>query len=398
MPRKPVCGVGVDAGSDWTRVVVVVLENGCVRLASFAEARSQGWEKSRIADAKAVADAIHAAAREAELRAQTPIESAVLGAGGLTVGCGASRGGHENGYPREFKQRELNLVLERASQVQVGEDQILLHVCVRDFSVDGSGGVRDPRGRSGSHLEAFVNVITFSHQEYEVLLGAAQQAQLMVEEVVYEPMAAAYACLRADQRRRGVALVDVGAESADLIVYRGDAVALAQSLPLGGAYFTRDVARGLEISWEEAEAVKLQHGCALRGLSGDGTLIEVPAPFGRPPREMPRSELSFILEARAVQLFRLVRRELARARLCEELLGGVLLCGGMARLNGMCDVAEKVLQCETGWGLPIGIRDWPAKLVDPGWTTAAGLAMYSARLKQRELERPRRGLLSKVFG
>jgi len=61
-------------------------------------------------------------------------------------------------------------------------------------------------------------------------------------------------------------------------------------------------------------------------------------------------------------------------------------------------VAEAVLNCQASWGVPAGIRDWPPALVDPAWATAAGLALYSARLKQRELERPRRGLLSKIFG
>ncbi len=399
MPDRAMEAVGVDAGSDRTRVVVLLLENGCVRLAGFAESPSQGWDKSRIADPKAVAESIHEAVREAEHCAQIPVESAVLGAGGLTVGCGAGRGGYENGYVRDFAQRDLDLVLERASHVQVGEGQMLLHVCVRDFSVDGRPGVRDPRGRPGSHLEAFVNVITFSTQEHEALVAAAHQAELMVEETVFEPLAAAYACLRAEQRRAGVALLDIGAESTDLIVYRGDSVALACSLPLAGSYFTRDVVRGLEVSWEEAEAVKLQYGCALRGLSGDSSLIEVPAPPGRTPREMPRSKLSFILEARALQLFRLVRRELVRARVHEELMGGILLCGGAARLNGMCDVAEMVLKCQAGWGLPTGIRDWPPALVDPAWTTAAGLAMYSARLKHKEqMERARGGWLRRVFG
>ena len=33
--------------------------------------------------------------------------------------------------------------------------------------------------------------------------------------------------------------------------------------------------------------------------------------------------------------------------------------------------------------LPVGIRDWPDGTDNPAWTTVAGLAMYSAKLKSQ---------------
>ncbi len=65
------------------------------------------------------------------------------------------------------------------------------------------------------------------------------------------------------------------------------------------------------------------------------------------------------------------------------LRGGVVRTGGGAQMPGMCDVAERVLNCQAGKGLPIGIRDWPEEMDQPEWTTVAGLAMYSARLQQQ---------------
>ena len=64
---------------------------------------------------------------------------------------------------------------------------------------------------------------------------------------------------------------------------------------------------------------------------------------------------------------------------------GIVLTGGGSLLNGMCDMAERVLNCQAGNGLAKGIGDWPEELESPTWTTAAGLAMYSAKLK---LHRP----------
>ncbi len=81
------------------------------------------------------------------------------------------------------------------------------------------------------------------------------------------------------------------------------------------------------------------------------------------------------------------------------LLGGVYLTGGGARLSEVCDVAERVLQCNARFGLPIGIRDWPEDLNDPEWSVAAGLAMYSANLKdQARRQRDGSGFLAKILG
>ncbi|MEK7405042.1 MAG: cell division protein FtsA [Acidobacteriota bacterium] len=398
MSAKPIYAMGVDAGSDRTRAVICLLEQGRLRLLGYGEAAAEGWLQSRIADQKAVAASILAARREAERVAQGRVGSAVLGTGGSTICCGTGKGGYEAGYSREFNQHDLTRVIERASHVRFLEDEMLLHLCVQDFSVDGRRGHRDPRGTFGSHLKAYVSLVTFSIQEHHLLVGAANLAELMVEETVFEPLAAAYACLKPEQRREGIAVIDIGAESTDLVVYYGDALVLASSLRLAGANFTRDVAKKLGLSFEEAEAVKIQHGCAMVGLTADTSVIEVPTPAGRQRREMPRDELNFVLEARAEQLFKYVRRELARVQMQDKLMGGVVLCGGTARLNGMCDVAEFVLKCPASWGLPVGIQDWPPALEDPAWATAAGLAMYSARLKQREMDGGSRGLIDKVLG
>jgi cell division protein FtsA len=61
-------------------------------------------------------------------------------------------------------------------------------------------------------------------------------------------------------------------------------------------------------------------------------------------------------------------------------------------------MAERVLQCPARFGLAVGIRDWPEQLRDTEWTTAAGLAMYSAKLKvQAEHERESAGWLGRVL-
>jgi cell division ATPase FtsA len=58
-------------------------------------------------------------------------------------------------------------------------------------------------------------------------------------------------------------------------------------------------------------------------------------------------------------------------------------------LNGMCDMAERVLNCPARNGLPVGIDHWPEELDNPLWTTVAGLSMYSAKVKSKKEWKPK---------
>jgi cell division protein FtsA len=398
MSAKPVYAVGLDAGSAWTRCALGVVEDGCLRLIGFGDSPSDGWVKGRIADQHALSQSILRAVREAERMAHATAVSAVVGLGGPTVRGSNSRAAIEFGRPREVEHRDVTRATERASRVQMHEDRMLLQVCLQDFVVDDHPGHRDPRKMIASRVESNVHLITASAQEHSCLVTAMNQAHLSVEETIFEAAAACYGAVLPEERREGIALVDIGAHSTDMVAYYGDAMQIASSIPVCGDHFTKDIARGLTTTYEDAVRLKEEYGCAVLGLTSDNSLIEVPSPENREPREAPRRLLNQILEARAEEMFRYVRRELARVGMDQALMGGVVLTGGAARLNGMCDMAERVLNCQARYGLSKDIQDWPEDLEDPAWTTAAGLLMYSAKLKtQEEAAKRSAGLLGRML-
>jgi cell division protein FtsA len=285
------------------------------------------------------------------------------------------------------------------------EDRMLAHVLPQDFTVDGKSGYRRPVGVECSRLEANVQLITASTHEHQFLVSVLHQAHLAVEETVFEPLAAAYATILPEERTRGAALVELGVHSTGVAIYDGEALVGAASLPISADHLTRDLTLGLRasfglsVSYEDAESLKREYGCAMLGLTSDNVLIEVPSAEGRGLQEISRRQLNEILEARAEELFLYVRRELIRAGMEQSLLEGVYLTGGGARLHGMCDMAEKILNCPTKYGLAVGIHGWPQQFHDPAWASAAGLAMYSARLRVRRSAGKRKppGLFG-VFG
>ena len=101
--------VGLDAGSQRTRCVICVLEEGRIRLLGFGEAASRGWGKARLSDQAAAAESIREAVEAAEAAARISIDAAVVGVGGSMVESANSRGLYEFGRPREIDAGDLGL-------------------------------------------------------------------------------------------------------------------------------------------------------------------------------------------------------------------------------------------------------------------------------------------------
>ena len=396
MAGKAIIAAGLDVGSSQTRLLVCALEKGRLRLIGCGAVPSQGWVKGKIFDQSAVTESILVALSEAEASAGVSVGSVVVGMGGPTVRGANSRGVLDMGYVREIEQRDVNRVVDRTTRVQLQEDRMLLHVFLQDFVVDDHPGHRNPVKMDASRLESNVHLLMCSIQEHNALVTAVNHAHLSVEETVFEGMAASYAAVLPEDRREGAAILDIGSQSTELVVYYGDAMQLSGHIKISGDHFTRDLAQGLCLSFEDAETVKLEYGSALASSSAANAVVDLPTPESREYRHAERRFVNEILQARAEELFHFVRSELTRVGMENSLAGGIFLTGGGSRLPELLDVADKVLGSQACFGLPIGIRHWPESMSDQEWTVAAGLAMYSAKLKTQE-QKASRGILGKLL-
>ena len=400
MPDNKSIVVGLDLGSSAFRCIAASIDSSnSLRFLSGASIAAQGWQRGRVTDPQVVAEAIHQVTREVEVTSGLPVESVVLGVGGPTVRGVNSRGSCELWPAREIVQADVNRAVERACALQFREDQMILQVFPQYFTVNQDNEYRDPRGIPGSMLEANVHVIVTSKSEHEAIVGLCNQAHVHVEDTVFEPVATALAAILPADRQDGVALIDIGIHSTELVVYYREMLIHSACIPIGSEHFTRDVSKGLQVGIQDAEMLKMEYGCALVGLTADNSRIELPASTGRQSREAGRRRLNFILEARGRDLFRLVREELDRVQMAEALGSGVMLSGGGSLLPGFCDLAEQSLNCPARLALPIGVRDLPDAMNEASWSTAAGLAMYAARLRLQEHQRrDKENFLVRMFG
>jgi len=289
--------------------------------------------------------------------------------GGITL---ASR-------PREIGRDDVKQAVERARAVALPADRELLHLLPQQFIVDQQAGISDPLGVTGMKLEVIVHMVTGSSSAVQSVVTVCNRAGISVDATPFEALAAADAVLDGDERELGVCLLDIGADSSELIVFMEGAVAHTGVVPIGGRHFTNDVAVGLRTPLPEAEKIKCTFGNAVVPSVPEGNEIEVPAVGESGSRMMPQKLLSEILEPRAHELFAMVRENLRQGGVPDGLGAGLVLTGGGARLAGLPAVAEPMLHCPVRVKAPNALSRMPASLAEPEFATLVGMALYSHR-------------------
>jgi cell division protein FtsA len=326
--------------------------------------------------------ALKKAVEAAETAAGVSITSAYLGVAGTHIKGVNSRGavglGKSPGGTGAVTQDDILKVLQAARAVTLPPDREIVYPEPQDYVLDSQEGIRNPVGMSGARLEANVHLITGSSTALRNAVTAANLAGIKVLDTVYEPFAAASACLTADERELGAALVDIGGGSTDMIVYAGGSVRHTASIPVGGEHFTNDIAVGLRTTIPEAEKVK--RSWAERELeSAPDSVLEVPSVGERPARIVSYAILDEIIQPRTLELLELIHNELERSGHIRQLGAGVILVGGGAKQGGLVALAEHTLGLPARLGRCMGLENMDENLAGPEYAALVGLAVYGNR-------------------
>jgi len=368
---------GLDLGT--TKVCAIVAEQteDGLDIIGVGSVPAKGLKKGVVVNIESTVQAIKAAIEQAETMAGCDIGTVYAGIAGSHV-RGMNKEGVAAIKTREVHQVDVDRVLDQAKAIPLPGDRQVIHVLPQEFIVDDQDGIKAPVGMSGVRLEARVHLVTAATPSIQNITKCAERCDLEVAEVVLQPLASANAVLSDDEKEIGVALVDIGGGTTDIIVYVDGAVVHTTVIPIGGINFTNDIATGLRTPMAEAERIKIKYGCASINMVDDEETIEVPSVGGRPPRTLPRQVLCDIIEPRAEEIFSAVRHVVAETGYGDMLAAGVVITGGTTLLDGMPELAEQVLALPVRRATPVGVGGLIDVVRSPAFSTAVGLVKYGA--------------------
>jgi len=370
--------VGLDVGTTKICAVVGELIEGELEIRGISTSASTGLRKGVVVDIESTVESIKNAVKTAESITGVEINAVYVGiAGGHIKGFNSYGAVGIRG--KEVAYVDVERVIDSAKAVYVPLDREVLHVIPTGYILDGQNGIRDPIGMMGVRLEAKVYIVTGAVTSVQNLLKCCEKVGLEVVDIVFEPVASAEAILTDDEKELGVAIVDIGGGTTDIILYRDGWLRHTSVLAIGGNHFTNDIAVGLRVSVSEAERVKKSFGSAATSMVSDSEEIDIiQAGQGR---KILRRCLAEIIQPRTEELLDLIKGELISCSAYDIASTGVVLTGGCSLLEGLDRMAEAVLGLPVRIGFPEDIKGCKDIINNPMYATGVGLVLYGSDTK-----------------
>jgi cell division protein FtsA len=389
---RPRSGVvtAIDVGSTKVCCFIARPEDDAPRVIGIGHQISRGVRNGVIVDIDAASHSILTAVHAAEQMAGEEITEAVVNISG---GFGPSRlvKAESSVNGREISDTDMRRVLELGYRLREPADRAVIHSVPVGFSIDGSRGIRDPRGMYAQKLAVNMNIVTAASAGLRNLATCIGRCHLEIAALVVSPYAAGLAALVDDESELGVTIIDMGGGSTTIAVFFDGNLVFTDSVPVGGVHVTNDIARGLSASLAHAERMKTLHGNAIASLADEREMISVPQ-VGEDDdgqaNHVPKSLLVGIIAPRLEETLELVRDRLESSGFDKIVGRRIVLTGGACQLPGTRELAALILDKQIRVGRPLRIAGLAEATGGPAFATTAGLVHFA--LSERA-ELPRHG-------
>lgn len=383
--------VGLDIGT--TKVCAIVAsvdDHNGINILGVGRSPSEGLNRGVVVNIEKTVNAIKSAINQAELASGIQVRSVNVGIAGDHIRSVRSKGVITiTNKDNEITMRDVDRLLEDCQRIALPTDQQIIHVIPQDFVVDGQDGIKDPVGMSGMRMEAEVQIITGLVSAAKNIYRCIERAGYEVADIILEPLASSYSILDDEEKEAGVVLVDIGGGTTDVAIFQDNTIRHTAVVAIAGKKVTDDIRVGLSILDDQAEQIKHDHGEAFVDMIEDDDVLTIPGIAGREPKEITKSILAKIIQARMEEILEIVAIEIKRSGYSEELSAGVVLTGGGSLLKNIDSLATEVLGMDTKQGAPRGITGGLTEEVNnPIYATGVGLVNHAIQAGQKGQQQP----------
>jgi cell division protein FtsA len=372
--------VGIDVGT--TKICTMVAEvrpDGRINILGVGLTPSKGLDKGVVVNIDDAVNAISTSVEKAERLSGYRIGTAYVGIAGKHVQSLNSRGVVAISRPdHEISALDVSRAVESAQAVAIPTQREIIHVIPRAYIVDGHENIRDPVGMSGYRLEVETHIVTGEVMAIQNLIKSVERAGVVIDDLVLQPLASGEAVLTAEDKDRGVVLVDIGGGTTDIAIFIQGGIWHSVVLPIGGNHFTNDIVYVLHTPHNTAEYLKLKYGSAIAEEPEEGQDDRIKTESFAPGEqiEVSRYELNQILQARAEQIVDLIAAEIRRSGYEGLLPAGIVLTGGAALLPRFDELVREMLGMPVRIGSPTNLTGLSDAVDSPPYATGVGLVKW----------------------
>ena len=370
--------LAIDIGSTKVCAIIAEIEDTKVKIQGHGIAKSQGIKKGAITNIEHASKAIKKAIGDAKRIAGSNLTSATVSISNAYAKSLNSTG-VVNIPHKDISIKEINRVMQTALyNANVPNEYEVIHVLPYNFRVDDQDFIEDPFGMNASRMEVDVNIIMTQKSNLSNLKKAVRSAGVEIEGIVLSGYASAIATMDEDEKELGVAVIDLGGQTSNLVIHTGNSIRYNDFLGVGSNHITNDLSMALHTPLQIAENVKIRHGNL---VETSNEIIELPIIGDEENRNNVSLEIVHsVIFSRVEEALIILANSLEKSSLKDQIGAGIILTGGMTKLKGIRELAQSIFPA-----MPVRIgkpnkeiEELFDELKDPAYSTVLGLLLYKA--------------------
>lgn len=330
--------VAVELGSSKISGIAGKKKDGTMQILAYAEEKTAGCVKRGVVyNIEKTYQSINTIISKLEAVLKTKITRAYVGLGGQSVRsykCMIRRNLLTQSY---ITNEAIDAIRQESYEIPFNDYEVLENY-PQEYVVDSSV-IADPVGVMGTNIEGeFLDVIAKNNLRANIDTVFANAGVDIVEGLI-SPLQLANNVLTDAEKRSGCALVDLGADTTTLVVYKNNIVRYLVTIPLGCNNINKDLST-LPIDDAETEDVKLKYGDACQEFesseesepqyytTSDGRQIDV-------------ATIRNVIEARMGEIIANVSNQIVNSDYSGKLLAGLVITGGGSSMKNIVKAFTK---------------------------------------------------------
>lgn len=366
----------IDLGT--SKVVCLVGEktDAGIKIIAMNEAPSKGVSRGEVINIQSALDSMLPTIRNVENAIGEQISDVFIGIAGQGVKCiqGTNQTARIN--PDEYiTPEEIEQITEAMYTNFSTDGNDVIHAVPQSYNIDDFMGNNEPVGMIGRQIYSNFKLFTCKKTSAQLRKNVLSRAALNINGTSLNPFASAMAVLGEDEKEIGVALLDIGAGTTDLIIIHENVVRYAAVIPFGGNCITEDVKQGCGVSSRVAEQLKVEKGSCMSSIAPDRP-VRIPGIGGREDKYIHVKNLAEIIESRIEEILEAAMYEIERSGHKEKIKAGLVITGGTSQLSNLKSFAQLVTGMDTKLAFPLRtLSEVDVNISKPSISTAVGLVL-----------------------
>jgi cell division protein FtsA len=361
-----------------TKVAVLIgeiIDDSELKIIGHSVGSSMGVKKGVIVDLGKASDCVHTAIINAERNSQRRVDAVYLAQTGAHLAGNFNLGtASVSASDRQVRASDIEQAKEDAKRKLLPDDRTYIHHIQNPFNLDGQL-VENPLAREGQQVQVWYWCVHGDKAVVSDCLRVINGLDFKVEDMIISSIASSAVLLEDAEKEAGA--LDIGGGTTDWVLYRKGYIVRTGVVPVGGDHISNDLSIGLRTGRKSAEEIKIKHGRAFYQAADRDETIWLIGDMTIGDREYPKAAVTKIIAARVDEIFGIIKEQLEEAELfnSNDIVSGVILSGGSARLEGLPVAAQNVFGLEARTAeLRSNVK---SELRKPEYSTALGLLHYA---------------------